>query len=306
MKHLFRLFLLAACATPAMAYRDLETGAFLTRDPIGNELMNPDDVWIVNGQKFEAKPSQMSDPMMIAAIMNGQNRSANPTQSAKDEKRSQIAAVMNSQYGGSDEGFTSVMHAVKPAQPNLYTYVNQNPWTMFDPLGLDAVPVGDGNYKFVVNPANFGGSSLKDVQGMVAGKFVAHPNPGFSGECATGAQYLTGTKINGKIYDSPSTSTWTKGAELSDKTEVGTMVAWGWNEKGKYPNGESGNHTAIYAGKDSKGRHLVTEQNVVSSKDAPNGQYHTRPVDKSEKFYEVNSREKHDRQPTQSSVKDKE
>lgn len=117
MKTLLRLLLLLATALPAMANRDHETGVFLSRDPIGNELMDPADVWVVNGQKFEAKPSGMSDPMMLVAVMNSRNYSSNPTKSAQDEKRSQHAAVMRAQYGSNGEGLGDARGEARATQP---------------------------------------------------------------------------------------------------------------------------------------------------------------------------------------------
>ena len=77
------------------------------------------------------------------------------------------------------------------------------------------------------------------------------------------------------------------------QTQVGTMVAWGWDANGNYPSKPTGNHTAIYAGTDKNGNMLVTEQNY-GGKDAPNGEYRTRPVQKAEVFNEVNSKQKYD------------
>jgi len=303
MKHLLRLTLLIASIAPALAYRDLETGVFLSRDPSEEQQMNPDDVWIVNGQKIEAKPSQMQDPMQLAAIFNNHDNRVNPTQSAKAETGKQYEQVMQAQYGDSPQGFVSITHYVPPAKPNLYAYVQDNPWTMFDPEGLDAVPVGGGDYKFVVNPANFGQSSLGGVQGMVKGKFVANPNPNYTGQCAVGAQYLTGTKVNGQMHDAPSTTTWSKGPEMSPQTQPGTMVAWGWDANGKYPSTPSGNHTAIFAGTDKNGNMMVTEQNVKSG-DSPNREYHTRTLSKNDptKFYEVHSKQTVDKKVSDSSI----
>ncbi len=100
------------------------------------------------------------------------------------------------------------------------------------------------------------------------------------------------------MHDSPPTElngqyNWTKGAEMTLQTQVGTMVAWGWDANGNYPSKPTGNHTAIYAGTDKNGNMLVTEQNY-GGKDAPNGEYRTRPVQKAEVFNEVNSKQKYD------------
>jgi len=144
---------------------------------------------------------------------------------------------------------------------------------------------------------------VNDVSKQVTGQFVSNPIPGFTGQCATGAQYLTGTMVNGKIHDSPSTPTWTKGAALSDITKPGTMVAWGWDKNGKYPNTSEGNHTAIYMGKDKNGNPVVAEQNVQSENN-PEGAYQTRTLtpDDAARFHEVNSRQKHDKGKTDSKV----
>jgi len=109
---------------------------------------------------------------------------------------------------------------------NLYRYVSNNPVNLWDPDGLDAVPAPGGGYNFVVRP----GLNLKNL----AGSSITHPNDRFSGQCATGAQFLTGTNVNGRIHDAPSTRTWRPGEPVGKGMRPGTMVATGW-ENGRYP-----------------------------------------------------------------------
>ena len=102
------------------------------------------------------------------------------------------------------------------------------------------------------------------------GKQVQHSNPGYNGQCATGAQYTCGTvKKNGKVYDAPSTNSsagggpWKKGQSLRDHTPAkGTMIAWGFDKDGRYPSTPAGNHTAMYEGPvDNKGNFNAISQN---------------------------------------------
>jgi YD repeat-containing protein len=289
-------------ANEGFRFRDLETGVFISKDPIGYVLMQPADKWFVDG-------NPVSQGEYLREVYPGTYADTDPAKSAKttyEEKQGHVASSLD---GNAAPGKLSHWHIAEPGQPNIYAYCLDNPWTKFDPEGLDAEDAGGGNYRFVVNPANFKVSSFADVQNMVDGQFVAHPKSNYTGQCAVGAQYLTGTKVDGKMHDSPATKingtpNWTKGAAVSDKTKPGTMVAWGWDENGNYPNQPTGNHTAIYAGRDSKGRPLVMEQNW-KDKQSPNGEYRTRLIKPGENFHEVNSKQKYDPRRSDSRVKDK-
>jgi RHS repeat-associated protein len=141
--------------------------------------------------------------------------------------------------------------------PNLYSYVLNNPVNLWDPDGLDAVPAPGGGYNFVVRP----GLNLKNL----AGSSITHPNDRFSGQCATGAQFLTGTNVNGRIHDAPSTRTWRPGEPVGKGMRPGTMVATGW-DNGRYPSappsdyrqggpreGQTVNHAGIFMGTNRDG-----------------------------------------------------
>jgi len=176
---------------------------------------------------------------------------------------------------------------------NLYGYVTNNPNNLVDPDGLDAIPSPNGTNIFVVNPNNFGAGSLNQLAAQLQGQFVQHPNERFSGQCATGAQYLTGTKVGNGFRDAPSTTSWQQGRSIDSTTLPGAMIASGWNSQGRYPNQTSGNHTGIYMG-----GNRILEQNVGG------GTYQIRTLTPGELsgFNEVTSRDKYDGRPSQCSV----
>jgi RHS repeat-associated protein len=178
---------------------------------------------------------------------------------------------------------------------NLYRYVSNNPVNLWDPDGLDAVPAPGGGYNFVVRP----GLNLKNL----AGSSITHPNDRFSGQCATGAQFLTGTNVNGRIHDAPSTRTWRPGEPVGKGMRPGTMVATGW-ENGRYPSraassyakGEIVNHCGIFLGM-NRGIALIFDQSTgrplaVTPTD-PNG------------WHAVVSDKKHDSRPSECAAKAK-
>jgi RHS repeat-associated protein len=140
---------------------------------------------------------------------------------------------------------------------NLYGYVLNNPVNLWDPYGMDAVPARGGGYNFIVRP----GLNLKNL----AGSSITHPNDRFSGQCATGAQFLTGTNVKGRIHDAPSTRTWRPGEPVGTGMRPGTMVATGW-DNGRYPSappsdyrqggpreGQTVNHAGIFMGTNRDG-----------------------------------------------------
>ena len=79
---------------------------------------------------------------------------------------------------------------------NLYRYVGNNSVNGVDPDGLDWVPAPGGGYNFVVRDLN-----LKNL----AGSSITNSNANYSCQCAAGAQFLTGTVVNGVVHDAPST-----------------------------------------------------------------------------------------------------
>ena len=112
-------------------YRDLETGAFITRDPIGNNLMMPKEKWIVDGK--EVKEREYEEALEPGVPQVG----AGPVKTAKNT--GEEADIHTALAVGQQEipGQKSHYHTTAAGFPNLYTYVNQNPWTFFDPEGLD-------------------------------------------------------------------------------------------------------------------------------------------------------------------------
>jgi RHS repeat-associated protein len=135
---------------------------------------------------------------------------------------------------------------------NMYRYVGNGVTRYIDPTGLDAFPASGGGYNFGIrtglDPANFIGSRIRN------------PNPRLDGQCATGAQYLAGTSINGRVHDAPRTRTWRPGEAVGPNTRPGTMIATGWVD-GRYPNDPNGpNHTAIFLSTNPDGTINVLDQ----------------------------------------------
>ncbi len=142
---------------------------------------------------------------------------------------------------------------------NLYVYVSNNPIDLIDPFGMDAVPAPGGGYYFVVRP-NLNLNNL-------AGSTITNMNPNYSGQCATGAQFLTGTVVNGQVHDAPSTSTWQPGDPVGPNTPRGTMIATGWSgntypsrPSGSYGPGQTVNHTGIFEGMNPNGTMNLYDQ----------------------------------------------
>jgi hypothetical protein len=96
---------------------------------------------------------------------------------------------------------------------------------------------------------------------MLAGATITNQNLRVSGQCAAGAQFLTGTYVNGVLHDAPATKiddrpNWRQGVPvLGGNLKKGTLIATGW-QNGYYPSlpadafqpGQTINHTAIYMG----------------------------------------------------------
>jgi len=93
--------------------------------------MMGDDYWLINGRKVykvtSGESSATAASQQMAATKN-QTKGTTPTISA--------SVVANGDNAGNSKFYERV-HVPGIAEPNLYTYVRQNPWTRFDPLGLD-------------------------------------------------------------------------------------------------------------------------------------------------------------------------
>ena len=226
------------------------------------------------------------------AIYPGTFIDPSPTKTAKSTLLDKEDKVDSSMDGNANPGRISHYHIAAAGFPNLYTYVNQNPWTLFDPEGLDPIPTDHGTNTFVANPANFGAQTLQQLANNVRGQFVANPNPNYTGQCATGAQYLAGSRNNGQMHDVPSARTWTEGRGVNAQTRPGTVLAAGWDATGHYPNNSAGNHTVIFTGVDNHGNVQVLEQNVHTQTN-PQGAYQTRTLtpEQARAFHEVESRQ---------------
>jgi hypothetical protein len=177
--------------------------------------------------------------------------------------------------------------------------VSSNPINLIDPDGLDAVPAPGGGYNFVVRPyLNLGN---------LTGSTITNMNTHYSGQCATGAQFLAGTNVNGTIHDAPSTSTWRPGDPVGPNTPIGTMVATGW-QNGAYPSaplsayapggsmfGQTINHTGVFMGMNSQGQMLLYDQFTGK----PLGSYFVNPAG----FNAVVSYQKFDPRPSNSAAR---
>ena len=107
-------------------YTSLEDGTFINRDPIGNTLMMPEEKWIVDGREVSAQEYQEALEPGVVQAGNG------PIKTAKDS-----GVEADCHMAGSEETRPkNVIHMAAAGFPNLYTYVNQNPWTFFDAEGL--------------------------------------------------------------------------------------------------------------------------------------------------------------------------
>jgi hypothetical protein len=124
-----------------MRYRELETGMFINRDPAGFELMMGEDYWMINGRKVQ----KANSPEASLAAASWQ------MSAAKDQSRGSAPTMSASAAAGGEDSddskFYERVHVAGGAEPNLYTYVRQNPWTGFDPEGLATVTITDTNDK---------------------------------------------------------------------------------------------------------------------------------------------------------------
>ncbi|HEX9423715.1 MAG TPA: RHS repeat-associated core domain-containing protein [Pyrinomonadaceae bacterium] len=127
---------------------------------------------------------------------------------------------------------------------NLFRYCHNDPLDMTDPMGLDAVPNGDGTYHFVLR-------SDVVVPNMI-GAYVINKSNGTARQCAGAGQFLTGTRLaDGTLHDAPPArhSGWTQGAPVTKDTPNGTLVARRW-ENGVYPNKDIKEYNAEAVKKD--------------------------------------------------------
>ena len=182
-------------------------------------------------------------------------------------------------------------------------------WTSPDPSGF---PDWTNNYLYSNNPlngldrngliwqANTGSGASYIFQANASlnsyiGHNVTNPNPDWSGQCATGAQYATGTyDANNALHDAPKTATWQQGSAVAATSSLqsGAMIAYGWKDGG-YPNANSGNHTALFQSQTAS-TITVVEQYVDPITDQPTG-FHVTTYDISDHdWYVVTSDKKFD------------
>jgi uncharacterized protein RhaS with RHS repeats len=128
-------------------YRDLETGVFITRDPIGNTLMMPKEKWMVDGREVSLQEYFAALEPGVPQAGNGLSKSAKDSGAEAD-----YHASVQSGERDAAPGQKGHFHTAAAGFPNLYTYVNENPWTFFDPEGLDTfLIVRDGHVGLAVD-----------------------------------------------------------------------------------------------------------------------------------------------------------
>lgn len=120
-------------ANEGFRFRDLETGMFISKDPIGYTLMQPADKWFLDGK-------QVSKEKYLRALYPGTYVDTDPAKSAKTTQGEQQDHVESSLDGNAVPGKLSHWHIAEPGQPNVYAYCQDNPWSKFDPEGLFESP----------------------------------------------------------------------------------------------------------------------------------------------------------------------
>jgi len=187
-----------------------------------------------------------------------------------------------------------------PNWANNYLYSNC-PVNGTDPNGFywQANAGGGATYIYMYNPENGPLNSSGGLAG--SGEYVANPNQNYTGQCATGAQFLTGSyDSNGQYHDAGSTSNWLEGDEVTSSAPVGAMVACGWNDNGQYPSqpaSQSNNHTGILVSQTDNTVTILAQQ--LDSSGNPMGlSLETINRDDNHDFHVVTSNDKYD--PTKS------
>jgi len=102
---------------------------FLTRDPIGPSLISPKDKWFLDG-------NEVSYRRYRSAFGSGMPETK-PSATAKDSAEDNNGQTYVHEKDQHRPGSISHYHIAVAGAPNIYTYVNQNPWSHFDPEGLD-------------------------------------------------------------------------------------------------------------------------------------------------------------------------
>ena len=117
---------------------------------------------------------------------------------------------------------------------------------------------------------------IKDLVRYLSGGYVANPEPGWTGQCLSVAQYLCGQWEDGVWYDAPQAKNGGlyRAWSLMDGDPLpGTMIAKGWLPDGGYPNRDAYgysaaelqvidvNYAGIYLGRTQSGEILVFDQN---------------------------------------------
>jgi len=210
-------------AIPAKAYRDLETGEFLTKDPLGivspagqpsagtpgsYNIMMPKEKWYVDGKEVTQQEYEAACEPGVPQVQTG------PTKSAKNG--GQEAGMHLAVASGDTEtpGQKSHWHTAAAGSPNLYTYVNQNPWTFFDPEGLDVTATFDRKSGTFTVTDNQNPKKTVTVNNVVSGNGQNTNKPSAqhipeSGP-APGGKYLIGNAYQHPEPDHPGDMQWYK------------------------------------------------------------------------------------------------
>jgi len=189
-------------ANEGFRFRDLETGAFLSKDPIGTMLMQPADKWYLDGKPVSAQEyAQATLPGLVKDAI------VSPVKTAQDTKaQGQYDAFAKSE--GTIPGETSHWHIAEPGQPNIYAYCLDNPWSKFDPLGLSDiyltrdVPTGTDKEQRR-SPADFaiveGGKQIYEGRANV-NNFMNDPKTGEKTRGVPKGEYTVQPKATDGIY----------------------------------------------------------------------------------------------------------
>ena len=152
---------------------------------------------------------------------------------------------------------------------NIYSFVFNNSFSLYDYLGWDPQPVPGTGYNRHTHNKN---------KAAKKGEAIRHEGKDYDNNCGAGAQHETGTDS----HDAPNTNQWERGRPVDKDTPPGTMIARGWvedqskKEGFKYPNqpgetSKTGNHVAQFEKVNKDKSIQVRDQSAVDNDNPPDG-----------------------------------